>query len=103
MNIRSSYILALAGTLCGVFLAADAASTAPSTRPAFPEPSKLPAQTALPDPLVMLDGRPVTSRTQWVKERRPELKALFEHYMYGAIPPKPTRAVARNLDRKSVV
>jgi dienelactone hydrolase len=45
----------------------------------------------------MLNGRPVVSRTQWVKERRPELKALFEHYMYGAIPPKPARAVARNL------
>jgi hypothetical protein len=97
MNMRSFYLLALAGTLCGVFLIAGAAPSAPSTRPAFPEPSKLPSQTALPDPLLMLDGRPVTSRAQWVKERRPELKALFEHYMYGTIPPKPTRAVTRNL------
>jgi hypothetical protein len=37
----------------------------------------------------MLDGRRVASRDQWAKERRPELKALFVHYMYGAIPPKP--------------
>src|ERR1022692_637896 len=55
----------------------------------FPEVSSLTAQAALPDPLVMLDGRRVSSKEQWVNERRPELKALFEHYMYGAIPPKP--------------
>jgi (4-O-methyl)-D-glucuronate---lignin esterase len=37
----------------------------------------------------MLDGRRVSSPAQWANERRPELKALFQHYMYGAIPPKP--------------
>jgi hypothetical protein len=55
----------------------------------FPEATELPAQPAMPDPLVMFDGRPVTSPTQWVNERRPELKALFQHYMYGTLPPKP--------------
>jgi hypothetical protein len=45
----------------------------------------------------MLDGRPVTSKTQWVKERRPELQALFEHYMYGPIPAKPDHVSARTL------
>jgi hypothetical protein len=45
----------------------------------------------------MLDGRPVTSKTQWVKERRPELQALFEHYMYGPIPAKPAHVSARTL------
>ena len=94
MNIRSSCILALAGTLGGVFPAAGAA---PSTRASFPEPSALPSQAALPDPLVMFDGRRVTSRGQWFKERRPELQALFQHYMYGAIPPKPAHALARKL------
>jgi hypothetical protein len=57
----------------------------------FPEPATLPAHPGLPDPLVMFDGRPVTSPKQWTEERRPELKALFAHYMYGAIPPKPAR------------
>jgi hypothetical protein len=56
---------------------------------AFPECSTLPQQSTLPDPLLMLDGRKVTSRAQWLNERRPELLALFEHYMYGPIPPKP--------------
>jgi len=58
-------------------------------RPSFPEPSALPAQSALPDPLVMFDGARVTAGKQWLDQRRPELKALFEHYMYGTIPPKP--------------
>ena len=55
----------------------------------FPAPADLPAQTNLPNPLVMVDGRAVTNRAQWFAERRPELQALFEHYEYGSIPPKP--------------
>ena len=43
------------------------------------------------DPLVMLDGKRVTSKNQWNKQRRPELKALFQHYMYGELPSKPDR------------
>jgi hypothetical protein len=69
----------------------------PSARRSFPEFAALPPQSALPDPLVMLDGRRVTSRAQWVKERRPELQALFQHYMYGAIPPRPTHLDAKVL------
>jgi hypothetical protein len=34
----------------------------------------------------MLNGRRVASREQWERERRPELKALFQRYMYGRIP-----------------
>src|SRR5262245_32438876 len=56
---------------------------------AFPKPADLPVSTALPDPLVMLDGRKVTGREMWFKERRPELIRLFQHYMYGQLPPKP--------------
>ena len=57
----------------------------------FPDAGNLPAQVALSDPLILLDGRTVATRDQWVKQRRPELQAMFEHYMYGAIPPKPER------------
>ena len=67
------------------------------TRSSFPEASALPPQAGLPDPLVMFDGQRVTSRSQWFQERRPELKALFQHYMYGAIPPTPTNMQARVL------
>ena len=55
----------------------------------FPAASALPEQKSLPDPLVMFDGKPVTSKEQWVKQRRPELKALFQHYMYGYLPAAP--------------
>ncbi len=43
----------------------------------------------LPDPLVMQNGRRVTSVAQWVKKRRPELVALFESEMYGRAPGAP--------------
>ncbi len=52
----------------------------------FPPPEKLPSHPGLPDPLIMFDGARVTTREQWEKKRRPELKALFEHYMYGKLP-----------------
>ena len=34
-------------------------------------------------------AEPVTSPEQWFRRRRPELKALFQHYMYGQMPPRP--------------
>ena len=52
----------------------------------LPEFSTLPAQPALRDPLVMLNGDHITTREQWEQQRRPELKAIFQHYMYGEIP-----------------
>lgn len=51
--------------------------------------SELPSHPELPDPLVMFDGRSVTSPRQWFDARRPELKSLFQYYMYGSLPPKP--------------
>jgi hypothetical protein len=66
-----------------------------SSEPSFPDASALSRHPGLPDPLVMLDGRRVTSRAHWFNERRPELQALFEHYMYGAIPPKPAHTDVR--------
>jgi hypothetical protein len=53
----------------------------------FPEPDQLPSHPELPDPLVMFNGERVTSKQQWFDKRRPELKALFQHYMYGYLPP----------------
>ena len=53
----------------------------------FPAPKDLPKHAELPDPLVMFDGTKVTTKEQWTEKRRPELKALFQHYVYGTIPP----------------
>src|SRR5262249_55972618 len=53
----------------------------------FPPADQLPSRPEMPDPLVLLDGRKVINREQWEKDRRPELKELFQHYMYGYLPP----------------
>jgi hypothetical protein len=55
--------------------------------PVLPEMSELPSHPEPPDPLTMLDGQKVVSPEQWFQQRRPELKALFQHYMYGWFPP----------------
>src|SRR6185295_17783076 len=62
---------------------------------ALPNPTDLPSQATLPDPLIMLDGRKVTTREMWFKERRPELIRLFQHYMYGQLPPKPADVTSK--------
>ena len=59
-------------------------------RDAFVDVSKLPPQPGLPDPLLRSDGTRVTTAKEWTKQRRPELKALFAHYMYGHVPPRPS-------------
>ncbi len=72
--------------LCVVSLCAMTSSVPAEELPSF---DKLPQQTALPDPLTMLDGRKVTTAEQWRAERRPELIRLIEHYMYGRAPAAP--------------
>ena len=69
----------------------------PSAADEFPDPAKLPAHVDLPNPLVMLDGTKVTSKEDWFNKRRPELKKLFLHYMYGQFPPKPDKITAKLL------
>lgn len=55
----------------------------------FPAPLSLPTRSALPDPLVKSDGTPVRTKAEWESHRKPELKELFQHYMYGKLPLKP--------------
>lgn len=57
----------------------------------FPAVDQLPSRPEMPDPLVMLDGSRVKTADDWFLKRRPELKSLFQHYMYGYLPPKPQR------------
>jgi hypothetical protein len=84
MNRAGITVLFVASSVLGL-----GGCSTPTAPPAFPDPAVLPARHGLPDPLVLTDGRRVTSRNQWFTRRRPELKALFQHYMYGAIPPRP--------------
>lgn len=67
--------------LAGVLVAAVLSSCS-----GFPPAAELPSHPGVPDPLVMQDGRRVETRAQWERERKPELKELFQHYMYGYLP-----------------
>lgn len=63
----------------------------------FPDPDSLPEQKGFPDPLVRMDGKRVANADEWSKIRRPELRALFEHYMYGEYPKVATRVTGKVL------
>ena len=102
---------ALMALILGLTLSVDAAAaqqggdlgdraTAPT---AFPSPDDLPSIKELPDPLVNLDGTRVTTREQWETRRKPELQALFQHYIYGALPPPPKGAlILRSVHRDAL-
>jgi hypothetical protein len=55
----------------------------------FPSVQDLPVQHQLPDPFIMLDGSLIKTKDDWINKRRPELKLLFQHYVYGYLPPSP--------------
>lgn len=55
----------------------------------WPAADALPSRSELPDPLVMFDGTKVTTASQWHEQRKPQLKELFQHYMYGHLPSPP--------------
>ncbi len=55
----------------------------------WPTAKELPSQPGLVDPRLRLDGTQVASPAEWEQQRRPELKRMFQHYMYGFLPPTP--------------
>ena len=71
--------------------------TLPAAGADFPAPDKLPAKPDLPDVLTALDGTKTATKEQWNAKRRPELKALFEHYMYGTQPATPAKVSSKVL------
>jgi len=82
--MRQADVCVLLGVLCMCDAMAES----------FPAVEQLPARPELPDMLVMFGGERVTTKEQWVQKRRPELKALFQHYMYGFLPPAPEKITA---------
>lgn len=91
-QIRCSVMTGCAGVIAAILLAGAPAFAG------FPDVSQLPLRPGLPDPLVRLDGERVTSPEDWLRTRRPELKALFQHYMYGVMPPAP-RSITAKVER----
>ena len=65
---------------CAIALAAAFQSSSGLQVAGLPKPADLLVQQALPDPLVMLDGRKIITREMWMSERRTELIHLFQHW-----------------------
>jgi hypothetical protein len=65
--------------------------------------AKVPVYT-LPDPLVLLDGKPVTDAKTWQEKRRAEILRLFEEHVYGKSPGRPSgmRFVVLESDPKAL-
>ena len=91
MPLNNPWAIALATVL--VLCVIEGCST-PASK--WPTTAELPAQPSLPDPLVMFSGERVTTPQQWFQQRRPELRKLFQHYMYGFLPPLPQKTSFQN-------
>jgi hypothetical protein len=80
--IHCTTVLLLMLALAGAVLAAE-------KEPAIIyDEAQVPPYT-LPDPLVLANGRKVTTPEVWFKQRRPELIELFETQQYGKSPGRP--------------
>jgi hypothetical protein len=95
MNRFTSWILLT------TLLVAPIASAA--TGGAFPTFEDLPEQPALPDPFTMQNGDRVKTPEDWMTMRRPELKALFEHYVYGAAAPEAEIVTSNTAPSQSIL
>lgn len=89
-NGKSRRTLNLGTVIMVILLAAGGAVSAESYAPV----AELPLRPQVPDPLVMLDGKPVRTKADWFTQRRPELMGLFQHYMYGWFP-SPTKVTGQ--------
>lgn len=68
-----------------MLLAFACSTLAAQQPPANYDEDKLPPYT-LPDLLITLKGKPVTTAHEWMVVRRPEILNLFEENIYGRIP-----------------
>jgi hypothetical protein len=65
----------------------------------FAAVNDLPIQKAMPDPLVLDDGKIIATPEQW-NAHRAEMKAVIEHYALGHAPPPPGNVKGRELESK---
>src|SRR6201996_9308745 len=57
-----------------------------SPRAANFDESKVAANLRLPDPLLLRNGKAVTTAAAWQKYRRPEIVAAYDTQIYGRVP-----------------
>ncbi len=68
----------------------------------FPEVGALPVIVGVPDPLVDRSGKRVGSAEHW-RQRRAEIGALFEFYVYGVMPPAPGNVSATEMSSRPIL
>ena len=70
----------------------------------FPTPAELPSRAELP-PLFssFTDSQVANTSAEWTAWRRPQLIALFDHYVYGVRPPKVTVTATTTATLEGVV
>jgi len=61
------------------------------------DPAKLQQLPGFPDPLMMFDGTKVVTKEDWESKRKPELKELFQRFMYGRYPDAKATVTAKTL------
>ncbi|QJW94575.1 glucuronyl esterase domain-containing protein [Frigoriglobus tundricola] len=97
LSLAAIGVLAVTVAAPSAFPAGAPPAGSPVPLPAFPPPDTLPSTAEFPDPLVMRDGTKIATKKDWEEKRRPELKELFQHYMYGRFPAKPEKVTAKVL------
>ena len=90
-NIRTIHLSLLAFSIVSLGLSSlQAAEDKPApTKPRFNYDESKVRPYTLPDPLLMRDGRKVTTAKMWHDERRGEVLELFRAHVYGRRPPAP--------------
>ncbi len=68
----------------------------------YPDPYDLPAVNHLPDPFTFMNGKRVSSESDW-KSRSDEIKQLVQYYEYGFMPQPPASVTARNEGQDLVI
>ncbi len=67
----------------------------------MPGPDALPDRPAMPDPLILNNGKPVRTAEQW-KQRRQEIRTTLEYYMVGVAPPPPGNVVGHVVNEQTL-
>lgn len=91
MNVRLRAQKSVMLTLVAFTIAATSSATATEPRHFFQADGSDAAPYTLPDPLIDLAGRKITTAAEWEKTRRPEVLELFREHVYGRVPATPYR------------
>ncbi|MFO0968114.1 MAG: hypothetical protein U0793_21370 [Gemmataceae bacterium] len=82
-----------------VLLSVAAAASAEDPGGKLKTADELPAVKGLPNPFRFANGSAVRTPEDW-RRRQTEIKALFEDYIYGHMPPKPEKMSVRRGERR---